>query len=231
MTINVAIVEDNPVLRRNMAGHCDFFPDIRCVGAYGSGEDAIRGIAGSPEGLLPRIVLMDIELPGMSGIDVTLELRERLPSCDVLILTVFENDDLIFRAIRAGASGYLLKDEPFEVIIEAVRELAGGGAPMSGSIASRVLGLIRGGDTASPIAPAGRPVQVPRGGDVPEIDLSQREKEILDGLVRGETYATLAEKHFISPHTVRTHIRNIYRKLHVQSRADAVRVALRRGLV
>lgn len=230
MDLNLAIVEDNAALRRNLADQCAFFPGVRCVGAFASGEEALRAFAVSGRERLPDVVLMDIELPGISGIDATIEIREKFPSCDILILTVFENDDAIFRAIRAGASGYLLKDEPFEAIIDAVRELARGGAPMSAAIASRVLGLIRGGvprrESAGRAAATGTAT-----GAGPDLDLSPREREILDGLVGGETYATLAEKHFISPHTVRTHIKNIYRKLHVQSRAEAVRVALRRGLV
>jgi DNA-binding NarL/FixJ family response regulator len=220
-TIRVAVVEDNAALRRNFKAQCEYFRDIECTGLYPTAEDALRAFSGATGRSAPHVVLMDIELPGMSGIDATIALRELLPDCDIMILTVFEDEEKIFRAIRAGASGYLLKDERFESIIEAVRELVGGGAPMSASIAQKVLGLIRGGELPRGAGPTG-----PLG-----LDLSMREREILEGLVRGETYATLAEKLIISPHTVRTHIKNIYRKLHVQSRAAAVRVALQRGLV
>lgn len=223
MSIRVAIVEDNSALRRNFVEQCLFFEDIRCVGDFSNAEDAIKTLSRLPAEESPEVILMDIELPGLSGIDATIALREILPGTDILILTVFENEERIFRAIRAGASGYLLKDEEFDSIIEAVRDLSGGGAPMSSSIAQKVMGLLRRGET-----PGSKPKPEPS----PLIlELSSREKEILEGLVRGENYSVLAEKLFISPHTVRTHIKNIYKKLHVQSRAAAVRVALEQGLV
>jgi len=221
MSINIAIVEDNAALRRNFVEQCAFYPDIRCVGEFGNAEDALKTLKELPAAEVPDVVLMDIELPGASGIEATISLREILPESDILILTVFENEERIFRAIRAGASGYLLKDEAFEAIVDAIRDISAGGAPMSASIAQKVLGLIRSGDVPPGNA---RPAPTPT-----DLDLSPREREILEGLVNAETYATLSEKLFISPHTVRTHIKNIYRKLHVQSRAAAVRVALERG--
>ncbi len=237
MHVRIAIVEDNRALRRNLAEQCSFFPGIRCVGSFENAEDALKALPALPPADAPDVVLMDIELPGMNGIDATVKLREAMPACDVLILTVFENEERIFRAIRAGASGYLLKDEAFESIVEAIRELAAGGAPMSPTIAHKVLGLLREGEPvpAAPGAPSGpeRPPSETAGDAIPPRDLrlSAREREILEGLVQGETYATLAVRLFISPHTVRTHIRNIYKKLHVQSRAAAVRIALQRGFL
>jgi DNA-binding NarL/FixJ family response regulator len=139
---------------------------------------------------------------------------------------VFEDETKIFHAIQAGAAGYMLKDDPIDAVGDGIRELFAGGAPMSQSIARTVLSFLRGKNNGASKAPVGPTIREPV-----EFDLSERELELLQGLVQGETYQTLAKKFFISPHTVKTHIKNIYKKLHVHSRATAVRVALDRGLV
>lgn len=222
--IKVACVEDNSSLRKRFEEQFEFFNDIKLVGTYASGETAVSGLQKLPPSHLPDIVLMDIELPGMSGIETTIALKELFPDAEIMMFTVFEDEGKIFQAIQAGAAGYLLKDDPIESVADAVRELYAGGAPMSQSIARTVLTFLRGkaNDNAKAQPPAAGPV---------EFDLSERELELLQGLVQGETYQTLAKKLFISPHTVKTHIKNIYKKLHVHSRALAVRVALDRGLV
>ena len=224
MEIRVAIVEDNTSLRKHFRDHFAFYPDIICVADFASGEAAINSLLLMPPSKLPHIVLMDIELPKMSGIEATIALKELLPELEILILTVFENDEKVFQSIQAGASGYILKDESFEEIVKSIRELANGGAPISSSIAQKVLSMLR-------LKASGEALKHLSDADPTELSLSPRELELLEGLVHGETYSTLAERFFLSPHTVKTHIKNIYKKLHVHSRAMAVRVALERKLV
>jgi DNA-binding NarL/FixJ family response regulator len=168
---------------------------------------------------------MDIALPKMSGIDVTIALKELFPEIDVMMITVFEDEAKIFQAIQAGASGYLLKDDSPDKIVDAIRDLAKGGAPMSQSVARKVLNFTR-----TKMEAISKTASTNNVSPV-MFELSERERELLNGLVKGETYTSLAKLHFISPHTVKTHIKNIYKKLHVHSRATAVRVALERKLV
>ncbi len=225
-SIKVAFVEDNSSVRKRFEEQFEFFDDIKLVATYATGETALGGLQKLPPSRIPDVVLMDIELPGMSGIETTIALQELLPEIEIMMFTVFEDDVKIFQAIQAGAAGYMLKDDPIEEVAEGIRELFNGGAPMSQSIARTVLSFLRrknnGSEKHSPEIKAHEPV---------DFDLSERELELLHGLVHGETYQTLAKKFFISPHTVKTHIKHIYKKLHVHSRALAVRVALERGLV
>lgn len=222
--IKIACVEDNASLRKRLEEQFEFFEDIQLVAVYATGETALSGMQKLPPSKVPDIVLMDIELPGMSGIETTIAFRELFPSTEIMMFTVFEDEVKIFHAIQAGAAGYLLKDDPIEKVVDAVRELYAGGAPMSQSIARTVLSFLRtkNHDETQKVAAVHEPL---------ELNLSERELELLHGLVHGETYQSLAKKLFISPHTVKTHIKNIYKKLHVHSRALAVRVALDRGLV
>ena len=227
MEIRIALVEDNSSLRKNFREQFSFYADIECVADFATGEAAIDGLRVLPPSRLPHILLMDIELPGISGIETTIALKELLSEIEILMLTVFENNDKVFQSIRAGASGYILKDESFDEIVGAIRELHAGGAPMSPIIAQKVLSLLR-------VKPPGETRATPTlesASNPLEFSLSARELELLEGLVRGETYITLAGKLFLSPHTVKTHIKHIYKKLHVHSRAMAVRVALERKLV
>ncbi|MBI5470747.1 MAG: response regulator transcription factor [Ignavibacteriae bacterium] len=224
--IKVACVEDNTSLRKRFEEQFEFFDDIQLVATFATGEAALNALRKSAPSKLPDIVLMDIELPGMSGIDTTIAIKELFPDIDVMMFTVFEDELKIFHAIQAGAAGYLLKDDPIEDVAQAIRELHAGGAPMSQSIARTVLSFLRTRNNMS-----GKDSLIGSVHEPVEFDLSVRELELLQGLVQGETYQTLAKKLFISPHTVKTHIKNIYKKLHVHSRALAVRVALDRGLV
>lgn len=208
MTVTVAIVEDNAALRESLVQLIDCAENLRCVGAFGDAETFLRNVRTRE----PRIVLMDIGLPGISGIEATMKLRQLLPAADVLMLTVYEDDRRIFEAICAGASGYLLKRTPPEHILEAVRDLARGGAPMTPKIARRVLAMFR---DAHPIAD-------------PSSGLSLREQEVLTALVNGLSYKMIAADLSISIDTVRTHIKHIYEKLHVNSKAQAIAMALRR---
>lgn len=222
MPARVALVEDNPAYRSRFIERFRYFGDIELVFAAGSGEEFLDRIEGLSEDLLPQVVLMDIELPSMSGIETTARLRERSPAVEVLMLTVFEHEDKIFASIQAGASGYLLKDSSTDVIVGAVLELLAGGAPMSPPVARKMLRYVREREQPRAAGPAGAATS---------FALSEREREILECLVRDETEPHIADRLFISPHTVRTHIKNIYKKLHVHSRASAVRLALEQRLI
>lgn len=227
MNIKVAIVEDNSSLRKRFEEQFAFYKDIKLVGSYATGEAAVNGLQKMPPSKLPHLILMDIVLPKMSGIDATIALKELFPEIAVMMITVFEDEAKIFQSIQAGASGYLLKDDPPDRIVDAIRELSRGGSPMSQSIARKVLAFVR----EKPETAENSWRRKPLDSDPVEFSLTEREVELLQGLVQGETYTSLAKKLFISPHTVKTHIKNIYKKLHVHSRATAVRVALERKLV
>jgi DNA-binding NarL/FixJ family response regulator len=224
MTIKLAIVEDTPALRKRIEEIFTFFKDIRLVASYASGEAAIDGIRKLPPSKIPDVILMDIMLPNISGIETTIAIKEIFPEIEIIMITVFEDEQKIFQSIQAGASGYLLKDDAPEKIVDAVRELIKGGAPMSRSVAKKMLEYTRGRMESS------RPNPPEQSSSV-DFALSLRERELLNGLVQGGTYATLSKKHNISPLTVKTHIKNIYKKLHVHSRSTAVRIALEKNLV
>jgi DNA-binding NarL/FixJ family response regulator len=200
--VNVWLVEDNETYRGAIARTLDHAPGLRCTGAFGSCEDALRRLHDDHP---PEVILLDIGLPGLSGLDGIQQFKALSPASHVIILTVFEDTDKIVRAICAGASGYLLKASPAEKIALAIREVIGGGAPMTPQIARSVLNLF-----------------ARMAGPPPEHNLSQREKATLEFLVQGLTTKEIADRLELSIHTVDTHLRNIYRKLHVHSRAGAV---------
>lgn len=224
MSIRVAFVEDNPSLRKRFEEQVTFFDDIVLVGTHASGEAALKTIQRMKPSLIPDVVLMDINLQGMSGIETTIAMKELFPQVEIMMYTVFEDEPKIFQSIKAGAAGYMLKDDPIDSVVDAIRELHAGGAPMSQGIARTVLSFLRD-------KPVSKQQNEPGPVEPVDLNLSERELELLEGLVHGETYTILAKRLFISPHTVKTHIKNIYKKLHVHSRALAVRVALERGLV
>ena len=202
MSISVAIVEDNPEIRRNLSRYISEAPGFRCACACASAEEALRVIPQSS----PDVVLMDIQLPRMSGITCTASLKKVLPSVPVMMLTVYEDTDAIFNALKAGASGYLLKRSDPAKVLEALTELHHGGAPMTGEIARKVIESFH---RAKATAPA-------------QDKLTAREEEILDHLAKGFVTKEIADKLAISPATVRFHLRHIYDKLHVHSRVEAV---------
>jgi DNA-binding NarL/FixJ family response regulator len=177
---------------------------LRCTGAFGSCEAALDRLSQDDP---PEIILLDIGLPGMSGLDGIGQFKALSAATHVIILTAFEDTDKIFKAICAGASGYLLKTSTASAIEAAIREVLGGGAPMTPQIAKSVLGLF-----AKMATPAPSPDQ----------GLSRREKETLEYLAQGLATKEIADRLDLSIHTVDTHLRNIYRKLHVHSRAGAV---------
>ena len=202
MAISVAIVEDNPEVRRNLSRYIGGAPGFRCACACASAEEALRVIPQSP----PDVVLMDIQLPRMSGIACTASLKKALPSVPVMMLTVYEDIDAIFNALKAGASGYLLKRSDPARVLEALTELHHGGAPMTAEIARKVIESFHRAKATAP----------------PQDELTSREEEILDHLAKGFVTKEIADKLAISPATVRFHLRHIYDKLHVHSRVEAV---------
>jgi DNA-binding NarL/FixJ family response regulator len=202
MSISVAIVDDNPEIRRNLSRYIGEAPGFRCAYACASGEEALRVIPQSP----PDVVLMDIQMPGMSGIACTAALKEKLPSVPVMMLTVYEDNDAIFNALKAGASGYLLKRSAPAKLLEAIIELHHGGAPMTSEIARKVI------ESFFKAKPA----------DHPQDKLTAREEEILDCLAKGFVTKEIADKLSVTYDTVRYHLKHIYDKLHVHSRTEAV---------
>lgn len=204
--IHVAIVEDDRDIRQTLGLIIDGSPGFSCQYMYESCEDALKEI---PK-IKPDVVLMDINLPGMTGIEGTVKLKAKMPDLDILMLTIKTDNASIFDSLCAGATGYLLKHTPPVDLLHAITEVKSGGSPMSAVIARKVLTSFQRSSTSP---------------------LSQRETEILKHLCDGLTYTTIAEKLFVSGHTVRSHIKNIYSKLHVNSRAEAVRKAMKDKLV
>ncbi len=209
MAIKVSIVEDNRGTRESLSELLGRAPALRCSGAYATAEEALRRIPGDQ----PDVVLMDINLPGMSGIDCVAELKERFPKTQVLMLTTYEESDLIFDSLRRGASGYLLKNLPPAELIQAVEQVHAGGSPMSMHIARKVVNHFQ---------------QIKRPASEVE-RLTKREQEILGLLAQGYLYKEIADQLGISLSTVRAHLHAIYEKLHVQSRTQAVVKFLGRG--
>jgi len=209
--IKVAIVEDQRRTREGLASLIGGMAGYRVTDGFGSVEEALIKL----EWELPDVVLMDIKLPGVSGIEGMRRLKERRPALPILMLTVYSDDESVFEAICAGASGYLLKDTPPTRLLEAIRELHDGGAPMSPEIARKVVRMFQ------KIAP---PKQE-------EHQLSAREIEVLRLLADGHSYKTAAVALNLSQDTVRFHVRNIYEKLHVHSKSEAVLKAFRQGIL
>lgn len=200
--IRVSVVEDDPALRENLVHFLRLAPDIECVSEHGSAEAALREL---PE-LKPDVVLMDINLPGMSGIDCLRRLKARLPVVQVLMVTMYDDGDRVFKALLAGASGYLLKVSIAAEIVPAVREVMQGGSPLNSFIARKVVKFFQ----ERPPAPKD------------DAGLTPREREVLELLAKGLTYKEIAARLIISIDTVRRHCHNIYGKMHVASRTEAV---------
>jgi DNA-binding NarL/FixJ family response regulator len=200
----IAIVEDNKVIRESLAAYVHMDPELRCVCACGSAEEALEKLPA----VKPDVVLMDIQLPQQSGIECTAQLKQLLPTVRIIMVTVYGNPDLIFKALRAGACGYLLKRCTPEELITAVREVQQGGAPMSREIARKVIAAFQDepkpADTASEVE-----------------NLSPREREILDLLTQGFADKEIADRLGVKHGTVRWHLQHVYEKLHVRTRTEA----------
>lgn len=231
--IRVAIVEDNRTILQGLSLLIDGTPGYACVGAYTDCESLLAELAG----VRPGVLLMDIGLPGISGIEGVRRAKAIVPEVNILILTIYDENDLVFEALCAGACGYLVKKTPPARLLEAIQEAHGGGSPMSSHIARKVVNLLR--QTSSPklqATPLDGAYAAPSvaGAAAASEDaalLTARERGILNGLAEGNSYQALARNLNISADTVRFHIRNIYRKLHVHSQSEAVAKALRKGII
>lgn len=202
MPITVALVEDNKEIREGLTVLINGSDGFLCVAAYPTAEDALRKIENDD----PDIVMMDIQLPGMSGIECVRQLKAKHPKLQIMMQTIYEDDERIYESLVAGASGYILKKTPPSKLLEAIQDLHTGGSPMSSQIARKVVQAFQKLGTSSKETE----------------NLTSREHEILSYLAKGYRYKEIAEMLFISIETVRTHLRNIYEKLQVRSRTEAV---------
>jgi DNA-binding NarL/FixJ family response regulator len=200
--ITISIVDDESELCEKIESFLNTMPGLKCLSNYASGEEALAALPQEK----PDVILMDINLGGMSGIECVRHVKPKLPHSQVIMLTVFEDTEKIFNALTAGASGYLLKRMPLAKLCEAIHEVMDGGSPMSAPIAREVVRLLK---------------KIPASHDI-NADLSPREREVLESLAAGRTYKHIGDEMGVSIHTVRTYIRRIYEKLHVQSRTEAV---------
>ncbi len=214
IAIRVAIFEDNKLVRDALQAILNGTDGYTCTGAFADGGHWMMDVKRSE----PDVILMDIEMPGLNGIEISSLVLDAFPSIKILIQTVFNDTDKIFKALCAGASGYILKNDPPHKYLEAINEVYNGGSPMNSTVAKKVLGFFSNKNILL-ISP-----------DSNSYELSTREKEILNMMVDGENYKAIADKAFISYETVRTHVKHIYKKLHVACRSEAVRKALQQSL-
>jgi len=205
--IRVVIFEDNRNLREGLNAMIGGTPGFECAGAFPNCNNLLKNIAQTN----PDVVLMDIEMPGMNGIEAVYLIKEKYPAVKILMETIFDDDEKIFNSICAGAEGYILKHTSPAEIMEAIKEIYEGGSPMTPSIANRVLKMVK---------------MKPDSSNRESFDLSAREKEILLYLVKGMSYKMIAANCFISVETVNVHIKNIYKKLQVHSKSEAVAKAI-----
>ncbi len=210
MTIRVAIFDDNKDRRESLKYLVEMQDDMECCGIFDDCSNVVNDIAAAD----PQIVLMDIEMPKVNGIEGVKLIKTNFPDVFVLMQTVYEDDENLFESIKAGASGYLLKKATPEKIIEAIHEVMSGGAPMSPTMANKVLRFFQS-----------------QGAAQNDYSLTDREKNILALLVDGLSYKMIADRENISFHTVNSHVRKIYEKLHVHSLGEAVSKALREKLL
>ncbi len=207
--IRVAIIEDHDDFREGLVHVLNFTEGFTCAGSFSSVEEAAADLPGAD------VLLLDIHLPGRSGTEGIAELKHLMPSAYIIMLTVFDDDENVFRAIVNGADGYILKKTPPTQVLSAIQDAAAGGTPMTPYIARRVIELFK------HFAPSGKE----------NYSLTKRESEILQQLVLGLDSREIGDKLFISPETVRNHIKHIYEKLHVHSKSQAVAKAIKQGLV
>jgi DNA-binding NarL/FixJ family response regulator len=211
--IHVVIFEDNKHLRETFQFLLSNSVGFSCTGAYADCSNLLAEIAANP----CDVVLMDIEMPGMNGIDATKLIKQNFPHINILIQTVFHEDEYIFNAICAGASGYILKSTTPDGYLQAIKDVQAGGSPMTPGIARRVLELFK--SKLSPDTPA------------KDYNLTTQEKKVLQLLVQGKSYKMIAAELFVATDTVKSHVSNIYAKLHVHSGTEAVSLALRDKIV
>jgi DNA-binding NarL/FixJ family response regulator len=202
MIKTVVVVEDDKGLREQLVAILRSAPDLKCIGAFARGEEALAKIPAQN----PDVVLMDIGLPGMSGIDCVAQLKKLNPAPQIIMVTVYEDSDRIFRALKAGANGYLVKSSPPDELLDAVRDVDSGGAPMSSHIACKVVEHFH--------------VQKPDGHE--KNSISQRERQVLELLASGFIYKEIGDQLGIGVETIRSHVKNICQKMHVRNRVEAV---------
>jgi DNA-binding NarL/FixJ family response regulator len=215
MSLRIAIFDDNKNIRESIKMLLDTVSDFEVVGSYSHVLDCVDDV----KECRPDVVLMDIEMPGMTGIEAVKQIKKEFPQIQVLMQTVFEDDDRVFDSICSGASGYILKNFLNTKLIDSITELQYGGSPMSPSIARKVLNKMQ---------------QIPqfvRPEEAPNYDLTPREKEVLSCIVEGLAYKMIADKLTISYETVRSHVKKIYEKLHVASLTEAVSKAMKERIV
>ncbi len=208
--MKIAVFEDNKKFRESLEFIIVTSSNMELCGSFEDTQRLLQRI----EALQPDVVLMDINIADTNGIEATRLIKEKFPRIQICIQTVFEDDDKVFASLCAGASGYILKNTPADKIIQAIEQVAEGGAFFTPSIARKVLGNF---------------MQQPEKPDY--VQLTEREKDILRGLVEGLSYKMIAEKLFLSVHTIHTHIKNVYEKLHVNSKGEAVAKAIKNKLV
>ncbi|MFC2134939.1 response regulator [Bacteroidota bacterium] len=213
--IKVIIVEDNYTIREGLKTLIDGTDGYSCLAVYSDCETLIKEIGNQN----PDVILMDIGLPGMSGIEGAQEIKKIKPDLTILVLTVYEENELVFQALCAGACGYLVKKTSPSRLLEAIKEASEGGAPMTSHIARKVVSFFQKKEMFAPSPKSSQTLLTPR------------EKEVLSGLIDGNSYQAIADSLFISVETVRFHFRNIYKKLHVHSQSEAVAKALKEGLI
>lgn len=210
--INVAIIEDNNIIREGLAALINGTEGYKCVGVYPTSEKFLEQI---PH-VKMDVILMDIGLPGMNGIEAISKARELDPDLNFLMLTIYEDSEMVFQALCAGACGYLVKKTPPSRLLEAIKDIYDGGSPMSSQIARQVINEFQKEKNLT---------------SYNEYSLSNREKEVLNLLSNGKSYHEIGDHLFISVDTVRHHIRNIYKKLHVHSQSEAVAKAIRKKII
>ncbi|MFA7687617.1 MAG: response regulator transcription factor [Moheibacter sp.] len=216
MNIRVAIAEDNFFLTKVIEEKLSFFNDLKLKFTAVNGQELLDKLKKDP---VVDLILMDLEMPVMDGIDATAEVRKRYPQIKIVMLTVFDNDENIFNCIKAGADGYLLKETEPQTLYKGILETLNGGAAMTPSIALKTLKLLR------------NPVDFQNHSPEEEVKLSAREIEVLEQLSKGLSYSIIAENLFLSPSTVRKHIENIYKKLQVHNKLEAIQKAERNNLI
>ncbi len=216
MSIKVAIVDDNSFLISAIKEKLSFFDDISIKHTSLNGSDLLTKLE---ENHNLDIILMDIEMPVLNGIETTQMVKQKYPHIKIIMLTAFDNDENIFNAIKAGADGYLLKEINPEILHSGILETLDGGAAMNPSIALKTLKLLR------------NPITIKNPRDQEEISLSKREVEVLEQLSKGLSYTSIADNLFLSPSTVRKHIENIYKKLQVHSKIEAVEKAKNHNII
>jgi len=210
-SVSLWLVEDDPLFRTAVHALVNQTDGMRCEHAFTSCEEALKLLE---KEYAPEVMLMDIGLPGMSGIEGVKLIKAISPATDIIMLTIYEEDEKVFKAICAGADGYLLKSSPSEEIVQAIKEVIGGGAPMNAQIARKVLDMFSG-------------LAAPKN----DYSLTEREKEILRLMTDGLTKKVIADKLFVSYFTIDTHLKNIYAKLHVHSGRGAVAKVLKENLL